>query len=93
LTEPFVVPILAAFYFWAGMAGLSPAKKKPWQQMPRLGAIFKGRANYSALAMPVNVAVRFVPTDVTAVMITTAMSAAMSPYSMAVTPDSFRAKR
>jgi hypothetical protein len=34
-----------------------------------------------------------VPTDVTAVMITTAINAAIRPYSMAVTPDSSLAKR
>jgi len=41
----------------------------------------------------VKVVVRFVPTLVTAVMMTTAISAAMSPYSMAVAPDSSRRKR
>jgi hypothetical protein len=44
-------------------------------------------------AMALNTAERFVPTDVTATMITTAISAAMRPYSIAVTPDSSRAKR
>ena len=43
--------------------------------------------------MEVNFAVRFVPTVVTAVMITTAINPAMRPYSMAVTPDSSRTKR
>jgi hypothetical protein len=53
-----------------------------------------GRANYSAAATAVNVAVSFVPTLVTAVMITTAMRAAISPYSMAVTPElSFKKRR
>ncbi len=61
------------------------AKEKTTAAMPRLSAIFKGRANYSAAATAVNVAVRFVPTAVTAVMITTAMSEAISPYSIAVT--------
>jgi hypothetical protein len=37
--------------------------------------------------MAVNLLVRFVPTVVTAVMITTAINPAMRPYSMAVTPD------
>ena len=35
-----------------------------------------------------NVPLRLVPTDVAAVMIATAMSAAIRPYSMAVAPDS-----
>src|SRR5215472_16651654 len=40
--------------------------------------------------MLLNVPLKFEPTAVTAVMITTAMSAAMRPYSMAVAPDSSR---
>src|SRR5258706_13368588 len=43
--------------------------------------------------MVVNFVVRFVPTVVTATMITTAINPAMRPYSMAVTPDSSRTKR
>ena len=39
----------------------------------------------------VNTALSCVPTIVTAAMITTAISAAISPYSMAVTPSSSRA--
>lgn len=39
--------------------------------------------------MVVNVVDKFVPTEVTAVIITTAMRAAIKPYSMAVTPESF----
>src|ERR1700730_9435979 len=50
-------------------------------------------AGASAAPMAVNFAVRFVPTVVTAVMITTAINPAMRPYSMAVTPDSSRTKR
>src|SRR5580700_2682546 len=50
-------------------------------------------AGVSAVAMAVKLAVSFVPTDVTAVMITTAINPAMRPYSMAVTPDSSWAKR
>jgi hypothetical protein len=38
--------------------------------------------------MVVNIIARFVPTAVTATMMTTAISAAMSPYSIAVTPFS-----
>ncbi len=37
--------------------------------------------------MVLNVVVSFVPTDVTAVMITTEISAAISPYSMAFAPE------
>ena len=40
-----------------------------------------------------NVVDSFVPTDVTAVMITTAISAAIRPYSMAVAADLDRRKR
>jgi hypothetical protein len=41
-----------------------------------------------------NVVVSFVPTDVMAVMITTEMSAAISPYSMAVAPElSFKKRK
>src|ERR1700686_5531489 len=43
--------------------------------------------------MELNVPLRVVPTNVTAVMITTAINAAIRPYSMAVTPDSSLAKR
>ncbi len=44
--------------------------------------------------MVVNTALSFVPTDVTAVMIMTEMSAAISPYSMAVAPElSFKKRR
>jgi hypothetical protein len=38
--------------------------------------------------MDVNLAVRFVPTVVNAVMITTEINAAIRPYSIAVAPDS-----
>jgi hypothetical protein len=38
--------------------------------------------------MVVNVVERLVPTAVTAVIITTAISAAIKPYSIAVAPDS-----
>ena len=41
----------------------------------------------------VNVVERLVPTAVTAPMMTTAMSAAISPYSMAVAPLSLEMKR
>ena len=43
--------------------------------------------------MALNLPDRLVPTDVIAVMITTEMSAAMSPYSMAVAPDWSLTKR
>ncbi len=43
--------------------------------------------------MVVNTALSFVPTDVTAVMITTEMSAAISPYSMALAPELSYKKR
>src|SRR5215510_6419421 len=41
-------------------------------------------------ATVLNVPLRLVPTAVTAVMMTTAISAAIRPYSMAVAPDSSR---
>jgi hypothetical protein len=50
-----------------------------------IGAPVSGQ---SALATLLNVLVRWVPTDVTAVMMATAMRAAIKPYSMAVAPDS-----
>ena len=40
----------------------------------------------SAVATLLNVVLRWVPTDVTAVMMATEISAAMRPYSMAVAP-------
>ena len=44
--------------------------------------------------MVLNFVVSFVPTDVTAVTITTEISAAISPYSMAVAPElSFKKRR
>jgi hypothetical protein len=45
--------------------------------------------------MALNCVVRFVPTSVTAVMITTAINEAIRPYSMAVTPASsfYKAKQ
>jgi len=43
--------------------------------------------------MALNFVTRFVPTSVTAVMMTTAINEAMRPYSMAVTPVSSLAKR
>ena len=44
--------------------------------------------------MVLNVVVSFVPTDVTAVTITTEISAAISPYSMAFAPElSFKKRR
>jgi len=53
-----------------------------------------GRANYSEVATVLNVVVSFVPTLVMAVMITTEISAAISPYSMAVAPElSFKKRR
>jgi hypothetical protein len=45
---------------------------------------------FTAVAIAVNVVVRLEPTVVTAVMITTEMSAAMRPYSIAVAPLSSR---
>jgi hypothetical protein len=42
--------------------------------------------------MLVNVAPKLVPTVVAAVMIATAMSAAIKPYSIAVAPASFRSR-
>jgi hypothetical protein len=47
----------------------------------------RGRYPAKAVATEVNVAERLVPTAVTATMMTTAIKAAMRPYSMAVTPD------
>jgi hypothetical protein len=44
------------------------------------------RVDYTDPAIVVNVVVRLVPTNVTAPMITTAINAAIRPYSMAVTP-------
>src|SRR5215468_10313677 len=53
-----------------------------------------GKAAYlSELATKLNVVDKLVPRSVSAPIITTAMSAAMSPYSIAVAPDSFLAKR
>lgn len=48
---------------------------------------------YSELATVLNVPLRLVPTVATTPMMTTAMRAAISPYSMAVTPDSSVIKR
>src|SRR4029077_18090058 len=45
---------------------------------------------FTAAATALNVASRLVPTSLTAVMITTEMSAAIRPYSMAVAPLSSR---
>ncbi|AFT89138.1 hypothetical protein BUPH_05949 [Paraburkholderia phenoliruptrix BR3459a] len=45
---------------------------------------------WSLLAIRTNLAARFVPTLVTPVMMTSAMSVAIRPYSMAVTPSSSR---
>jgi len=44
---------------------------------------------YRLLETAVNVLLRPVPTKVIAAMAATAISAAISPYSIAVTPDSF----
>jgi len=46
--------------------------------------------DYRLVATVLKVAFRLVPTVVTAVTITTAMRAAIRPYSMAVAPDSSR---
>lgn len=50
-------------------------------------------AQLRLLATLVNAPLRFVPTALTAPMITTAMRAASKPYSMAVAPDSSKKKR
>src|SRR6478736_8850571 len=47
----------------------------------------------SSVAISLNLAVRPVPTEVIAVMATTAIRAAIRPYSIAVAPDSSLAKR
>jgi hypothetical protein len=46
-----------------------------------------GGDQVKAVAIELNVLERSLPTAVTAVMMTTAIKAAMRPYSMAVTPD------
>src|ERR1700730_17198042 len=62
-------------------------KKSPAEAGPR-----QPRGHLRAFATLSKAAVRFVPTSFTAVMMTTAMPAAMSPYSIAVAPDSFLRK-
>src|SRR5438270_255500 len=49
--------------------------------------LIDGAGYFSAVAIALNLPDRLVPTDVTAVMITTEISAAIRPYSMAVAPD------
>src|ERR1700730_18910833 len=66
---------------------LKRLKKSPAEAGPR-----QPHGHRTALATLAKVALRFVPTSFTAVMMTTAMPAAMSPYSIAVAPDSFLRK-
>src|ERR1700742_2025890 len=60
--------------------------------MPAQGGNGDGDAYLMLVETVVNVVERLVPTTWTAPMITTAMSAAIRPYSMAVAPDSSRRK-
>src|SRR6266446_9095040 len=61
---------------------------------PELPEVWIGRLSYGrALPTLLKVLVSLVPTVVTAVTMTTATRPAMRPYSMAVAPESSRAKR
>src|SRR5713101_3879324 len=61
---------------------------------PELPEVWIGRLSYGrALPTLLKVLVSLVPSVVTAVMMTTATRPAMRPYSMAVAPESSRAKR
>ena len=57
--------------------------------LARLARRMNGASPYRLLATVLNVAVRLVPTDVIITMAATAISAAIRPYSIAVTPRSF----
>jgi hypothetical protein len=50
------------------------------------------RSYFNAVLIAVNLVLSLVPTPFTAVMIASAMPAAINPYSMAVAPDSSRKK-
>src|SRR5437879_11659210 len=58
--------------------------------LPVRWALFGAFSYFTAAATALKVASRLVPTVLTAVMITTEMSAAIRPYSMAVAPLSSR---
>src|SRR3984893_10494492 len=66
---------------------LKRLQKNPAEAGPR-----QPHGHRTELATLAKVALRFVPTSFTGVMMTTAMPAAMSPYSIAVAPDSFLRK-
>jgi len=61
--------------------------------LARLARRMNGASPYRLLATVLNVAVRLVPTDVIITMAATAISAAIRPYSIAVTPRLSLTKR
>jgi len=81
---------------WVRAADAHSNPQSKWPDSLKLpGPSFqpRGRLNYFRLPeIEVKVVERLVPTAVTPVIITTAISAAIKPYSMAVAPDSFRKK-
>src|SRR5690606_34807798 len=78
---------------------LKPAQKqRPPAFPPGAGICLEGSAIYSPapltlVLISLNLSFRLVPTEVRAVTRTTAISAAIRPYSMAVAPDSSLRKR